>query len=268
MRKRRTSTVVLAITAATGLLLSACAPQAGTPVVQTVEVRVTEIVEKQVEVEKIVEVTATPVPEWTRPHPILSDIRVRRAIAHCTNPIELIGSVYGFLPEEQRTKQLMDTPIPKDSPWYAKNIDPNANIVTYEFNIEKGQALLDEAGWKLPEGGSIRVNDKGEPLAIRFTTTNAPFRQTWGAVWVSQLQKCGIQLLPSYIPGSIWFGGNSGLRRRDFDIGAFAWVGETEPPQPDALCLRPDPAAGQQLERPELHGLVQRARQHGDQTSR
>ena len=244
MQKRRTSTVVLAITAATGLLLSACAPQAGTPVVQTVEVRVTEIVEKQVEVEKIVEVTATPVPEWTRPHPILSDIRVRRAIAHCTNPIELIGSVYGFLPEEQRAKQVMDTPIPKDSPWYAKNIDPNANIVTYEFNIEKGQALLDEAGWKLPEGGRIRVNDKGEPLAIRFTTTNAPFRQTWGAVWVSQLQKCGIQLLPSYIPGSIWFGGNSGLRRRDFDIGAFAWVGTPEPPQPEAYTCdqipRPD----------------------------
>jgi len=46
MQKRRTSTVVLAVTAATGLLLSACAPQAGTPVVQTVEVRVTEVVEE------------------------------------------------------------------------------------------------------------------------------------------------------------------------------------------------------------------------------
>lgn len=227
---------VLAAAAAAGLILSACAPQGAAPIVQTVEVRVTEVVEVvkevQKEVEKVVEVTAAPVPEWTRPHPILSDIRVRQAIAHCTNPIELIGSVYGFLPEEQRTKQLMDTFIPKDSPWYAKNIDPNANIIQYTFDITRAGELLDEAGWKLPEGGRIRANDKGEPLAIRFTTTNAPFRQTWGAVWVSQLQKCGIQLLPSYIPGSIWFGGNSGLRRRDFDIGAFAWVGETEPPGP------------------------------------
>jgi ABC-type transport system substrate-binding protein len=233
MRNRKPH-VVLASAAAAGLILSACAPQGSAPVVQTVEVKVTEVVEvvKEKEVEKIVEVTATPIPEWTRPHPILSDVRVRQAIAHCTNPIELIGSVYGFLPEEQRAKQIMDTFIPKDSPWYAKNIDPNANVVTYEFNIEKAGQLLDEAGWKLPEGGRIRVNDKGEPLAIRFTTTNAPFRQTWGAVWVSQLQQCGIQLLPSYIPGSIWFGGNSGLRRRDFDIGAFAWVGETEPPGP------------------------------------
>ncbi len=177
------------------------------------------------------EVTATPIPEWTAPHPILSDERVRKAIAYCTDRNALIGSVYGYLPEEERNKLYMDTFIPKDSVWYAKNADPNANIVDYPYDPEKGAALLDEAGWKLPSGGTIRVNDKGEPLVLRFTTTNAPFRQTWGAVFVSSLQKCGIQLLPSYIPGSIWFGGNSGLRRRDFDLGAFAWVGETEPPR-------------------------------------
>ncbi len=225
---------VLGLSAAASMLLAACAGPAGTPIVQTVVVRETEVVveTKEVEkvVEKVVEVVATPVPEWTTPHPILSDIRVRQAIAHCTDRSALIGSVYGYLPEEDRAKLFMDTFIPKDSVWYAKNVDPNANIVDYPLDVEKGGQLLDEAGWKLPEGARIRVNDKGEPLALRFTTTNAPFRQTWGAVFVSSLQQCGIQLLPSYIPGSIWFGGNSGLRRRDFDIGAFAWVGETEPP--------------------------------------
>jgi ABC-type transport system substrate-binding protein len=225
---------VLGLAAAAGMILSACAPQAAAPVVQTVVVVETQVVEtvKEVEkeVEKVVEVTAAPAAEWTTPHPVLSDVRVRQAIAHCMNPSELIGSVYGFLPEEQRAKQVMDTFIPKDSPWYAKNINPDANIVQYTFDITKAGTLLDEAGWTLPEGAALRQNAAGEPLTIRFTTTNAPFRQTWGAVFVSQMQKCGIQLLPSYIPGSIWFGGNSGLRRRDFDIGAFAWVGETEPP--------------------------------------
>ncbi|MGQ9904642.1 MAG: ABC transporter substrate-binding protein [Anaerolineae bacterium] len=224
----RKLSAILGLTAATSMILSACAAPQGTPVVQTVVVP--QVVVETKEVERIVEITATPVPEWTTPHPILSDIRVRQAIAHCTDRSALIGSVYGYLPEEERAKLFMDTFIPKDSVWYAKNVDPNANIVDYPYDVEKGSQLLEEAGWKLPEGARIRVNDKNEPLALRFTTTNAPFRQTWGAVFVSSLQGCGIQLLPSYIPGSIWFGGNSGLRRRDFDIGAFAWVGEPEPP--------------------------------------
>ncbi|MFN3706347.1 MAG: ABC transporter substrate-binding protein, partial [Thermoflexales bacterium] len=195
------------VAAAGSLVLSACGPQP-TPIVQTVVVEKT--VETVREVEKQVEVTATPIPEWTAPHPILSDERVRKAIAYCTDRNALIGSVYGYLPDEERNKLYMDTFIPKDSVWYAKNVDPNADIVDYPYDPEKGAALLDEAGWKLPSGGTIRVNDKGEPLVLRFTTTNAPFRQTWGAVFVSSLQKCGIQLLPSYIPGSIWFGGNTG----------------------------------------------------------
>ncbi len=227
MRNRKPIFVVVA--AAASLVLSACGPQP-TPIVQTVVVEVEKETVREVEKEVRVEVTATPFPEWTAPHPILSDIRVRQAIAHCTDRNALIESVYGYLPEEERAKLYMDTFIPKDSVWYAKNVDPNANIVDYPFDPDRGAQLLEEAGWALPEGGSVRVNAKGEPLALRFTTTNAPFRQTWGAVFVSSLQKCGIQLLPSYIPGSIWFGGNSGLRRRDFDLGAFAWVGETEPP--------------------------------------
>jgi ABC-type transport system substrate-binding protein len=227
---------VLALAAMASMVLAACSQPA--PVVQTVVVRETaapaeaQVVESTVVVREtqVVEVTAAPAAEWTTPHPILSDVRVRQALAHCTDPNELIGSVYGFLPEEDRAKQVMDTFIPKDSPWYAKNINPDANIIQYTFDITRAGELLDEAGWTLGEGAAIRANAAGEPLALRFTTTNAPFRQTWGAVWVSQMQKCGVQLLPSYIPGSIWFGGNSGLRRRDFDIGAFAWVGETEPP--------------------------------------
>lgn len=232
---------VLSVVAAGSLILSACAQAA--PVVQTVVVKevqtVESIVTKEVvkevqttkEVVKEVAVTATPAfEEWKAPHPILADIKVRQAVAYCSNRNELIQSVYSYLPDADRAKLNMDTFIPKDSAWYAKTVNPNAAIIDYTFDITKAGTLLDEAGWKLPEGGTIRSNAKGDPLALRFTTTNAPFRQTWGGVFVRQMAKCGIQLLPSYIPGSIWFGGNSGLRRRDFDLGAFAWVGEAEPP--------------------------------------
>ena len=64
-------------------------------VVETQEVEtgeVEKVVTQQVEVVK--EVAAE---DFTTPHPILSDIKVRQAIAHCINRDELIASVYPFL---------------------------------------------------------------------------------------------------------------------------------------------------------------------------
>jgi len=66
-------------------------------------------------------------------------------------------------------------------------------------------------------------------LALSFTTTNAQFRQTWSAVFIRQMAACGIQVIPTYAPASWWFGSSTGLRRRDFELGAFAWVGQADP---------------------------------------
>jgi len=222
--------------AAASLILAACGAQ-GTPIVQTVVVtqevakEVVKEVVKEVQVEKTVEVVkevvATSAPEWTKPHPILSDVRVRQAIAQCSDRDALIASVYDYVSDEDKPKLRMDTFMPKTAEFYAKD---NPNIIDYKHDITAAGKLLDDAGWKLPEGGSVRENAAGEPLIIRFGTTNAAFRQTWAAVFEKQMSACGIVLQRSHVPGSIWFGGNSGLRRRDFDMGAFAWVGEAEPP--------------------------------------
>ncbi|NCC36839.1 MAG: peptide ABC transporter substrate-binding protein, partial [Chloroflexia bacterium] len=150
----------------------------------------------------------------------MSDINVRQAIAYCTNRPELIASVYPFLDEEQQTGLLMDTFIPK-SHWAV-----NTDVTTYPFDPEQGQALLEDAGWT---GTPIRANADGDPLALSFTTTNAQFRQTWSAVFIQQMAACGIQVIPTYAPGSWWFGSSTGLSRRDFELGAFAWVGQTDP---------------------------------------
>jgi ABC-type transport system substrate-binding protein len=226
------------VLATASMVLAACGnPAAAPPVIQTVVVEkevpkevvkeVEKIVEKQVEVAKEVvkEVVATSAPEWSTAHPILSNVKVRQAIAHCTDRDALIKVSYDFLPDADRAKLRMDTFMPKDAEFYAKE-----GVIDYTYDITAGGKLLDEAGWKLPEGGAVRANDKGEPLVLRFTTTNAAFRQTWAAVFEKQMSACGIVIQRSHVPGSIWFGGNSGLRRRDFDLGAFAWVGEAEPP--------------------------------------
>ncbi len=158
------------------------------------------------------------VEDFTTPHPILSDIRVRRAIAHCIDRDALIASVYPYV--EDPSALLMDSFLPKthwaysgpyDFPWY----DPEA-----------GKALLEEAGWT---GSPVRSNADGAVLSLKFTTTSAQFRQTWSAVMIQNLAACGIQIIPTYAPASWWFGDTTGLSRRDFELGAFAWVGQADP---------------------------------------
>lgn len=162
---------------------------------------------------------ATGVEDYTTPHPILSDIRVRQAIAHCIDRDALIASVYPYV--EDKSELRMDTFLPKTHWAYG------GNITDYPYDPEAGKALLEEAGWT--GDGPVRSNAAGDPLALKFTTTSAQFRQTWSAVMIQNLAQCGIQILPLYAPASWWFGDTTGLARRDFELGAYAWVGQADP---------------------------------------
>lgn len=198
-------------------LIAACGSQAAQqPIKETVVVKETSApVKETVVVEKEVSKDAS----FTTPNPILGELKVRQAIAYCTNRPELIKSVYPFLTEEQQKGLLMDTFLPK-SHWAATS----DGVTVYDFNPEKGKALLKEAGWE--EG----ANKDGAPLFLKFTTTNAAFRQTWATVLEQQLKdNCGITISRTHAPGSWWFGDTTGLARRDFELGAFAWVGQADP---------------------------------------
>ncbi len=165
----------------------------------------------------------------TTPHPILSDVNVRQAIAYCTDRPALIQAVYPFLDEAQQQRMLMDTFIPQGH-W----AQATENIQTYPFDPEKGKALLEESGWMPSEfEGEARVNEDGEALALKFTTTDANFRVTYATVLEQQLlENCGIQIIRTHAPASWWFGNATGLQRRDFELGAYAWVGEVSPADP------------------------------------
>jgi ABC-type transport system substrate-binding protein len=202
-------------------ILAACGTAQPQVIRETVVVVQTAEPIRETVVETVVVTEAVAPEPYTTPHPILSDIRVRQAIAYCTNRPELIASVYPYLTPEQQQELLMDTFLPK-AHWAAAK----ENITVYPFDPEKGKQLLEEAGWT---GSPIRSNANGEPLSLSFTTTNAQFRQTWSAVFIRQMQACGIQIIPTYAPASWWFGSSTGLRRRDFELGAFAWVGQADP---------------------------------------
>lgn len=198
-----------------GLLLAACQPQT---IVQTVEVT-KEVVQTQVvEQTQIVEVEREP---FTTPHPVIGDLRVRQAIAYCTNRPQLVQSVYDFVADPGAL--LMDSFIPTDHWAHADG------LVQYPFDPEKGKALLTEAGWTLAEGAGYRTNADGMELSLKFATTNAQFRQTWAAVFESNMKDCGIRIVRLHAPAAWWFGDTTGLQVRDFELGAFAWVGEADP---------------------------------------
>ena len=224
--------VLLGVLVVVSMVLTACpAPQP-----QVVEKIVTQVVEKEVkvvetqevvkEVEKVVTQQVEVVKEvaaedFTTPHPILSDVRVRQAIAHCINRDELIASVYSFVDDKAALR--MDSFLPKTH-WAYKG-----PYQDYPYDPAAAGKLLDEAGWKLKEGDTYRTNEAGEPLAVKFTTTTSAFRQTWAAVAEQNLLGCGIQLIRQHVPASWFFGDSTGLKRRDYELGAFAWVGQTNP---------------------------------------
>ena len=101
-------------------------------------------------------VTAVP------PHPLLSDVRIRRALAYCTDRPALIASVYPGLTAPQRQALLMDTFLPKTHPLYAA---PAADY-QYPFSPAQGRQLLEDAGWALPPGAIYRRNAGGYELAL------------------------------------------------------------------------------------------------------
>lgn len=218
---KQKSMLVLALVVIASLVLAACQPQT---IVQTVEVaKEVKVVETQVvEKTQVVEVERK---AFTTPHPILSDLKVRQAMYHCTNKLDLVKAGYPLISDEDAAKLVMDTFIPKSHWAYAGE----GAVQQYPFDPEKGAALLEEAGWKLPEGANVRQKDDGTVLALKFYTTTAAFRQAWAAVWEKQMAACGIQILRSHVPASWWFGDTTGLQVRDFEIGAFAWVGQADP---------------------------------------
>ncbi|MGH2628551.1 MAG: ABC transporter substrate-binding protein, partial [Anaerolineales bacterium] len=180
-------------------------------------------------VTRVVQVEVLP-PPFREPHPILSDVRLRRAVARCTDKQALVASVFPWMSPEMAAELVMDSFVPRQHWAY-----PGDQAITqYPFDPGRAAALLDEAGWRLVEGAEFRQNRAGEELALKLTTTTAVLRQAWAQVLESGLAECGIRLVRFHTPASWFFGDTTGLGRRDFELAGFAWVNGADP---DGLTL-------------------------------
>jgi peptide/nickel transport system substrate-binding protein len=123
-------------------------------------------------------------------HPLLSDPAVRKAIALLVDRASVQAHIYG------RTGVATGNFVNNPQRFVSKN-------TKWEFNIEKANRLLDQAGWaRGPDG--IRAKE-GKQLKLVFQTSiNAP-RQKTQAIVKQACQKAGIELELKSVTASVYF---------------------------------------------------------------
>jgi peptide/nickel transport system substrate-binding protein len=201
------------------------------------------------------------------PHPILSDLAVRQAIAMAINR-EAIAAPYG-------RGGTFTTNILADPPVYASSNNE------YDYDPMKAAELLEEAGWVDTNGDGIREKD-GVELRLTFQTSIQALRQQTQEQVKKDLEAIGIALELKQIDSSIFFGppqDTTDTRRQFYaDLEEFAFSNKSPDPTAYMAGWACDQIAQKENEwslpnwsrycNPEFDELFQQAANELDQTKR
>lgn len=124
------------------------------------------------------------------PHPFFSDLKVRQAFTYAVDR-EAIAALYGAA--FQPTSNILVSP--------AKYNSPNT---TFEYNLEKAAALLDEAGWVDTNDDGIRDKD-GKEMEVEFQTSANPLRQETQRIIQRALKSIGVDVEINVIDSGSFF---------------------------------------------------------------
>jgi peptide/nickel transport system substrate-binding protein len=163
-------------------------------------------------------------------HPAyFSDVRVRQAVALCTDRQTLINTILGGM------SSVPDGYIPAGSPLHA------SGLTEYGYDPSAGEALLEAAGWRLsasdPSGprlaeGIQGIKD-GTPLELNYITTSAAERTLVSTQIAKSLAQCGFQVSLQYLDQDTLYAAGPGgpLFGRQFDLAEFAMAPATSTPE-------------------------------------
>jgi peptide/nickel transport system substrate-binding protein len=129
-------------------------------------------------------------------HPFLSDIKVREAMALAIDKQTMVKQLYGET--GVATSNVLTTPANLAS----KN-------TTSEFNIERANKLLDDAGYK-KGGDGIRMSPDGVRMKVVFQTSINSLRQKEQAIVKDGWQKIGIETELKSIDAGVFFSSDPG----------------------------------------------------------
>jgi len=153
--------------------------------------------------------------------PILSDVNVRKAIAHCVDRDALIKQLVRGL------ATTVNSPIYQDRPEYDKSL-PN---IAYDPNTAK--SLLAQAGWADANGDGVldkAINGKNTPLTVTMLiNAGNELREALAVNLSEELRKIGIKMEIRKLEWSVF---QENQKARQFDLYIGGWINDPIPSDP------------------------------------
>lgn len=128
------------------------------------------------------------------PHPLFSDLKVREAFTLAVDRDTISEQLYG--PSGRPTANMIVSPEPFNSP-----------NTSYEFNLDRAKALLDEAGWTDTNGNGIRDKD-GVEMQVVFATSVNPLRQKTQEIVKQAWTELGVGVELKTVDAGVFFSGD------------------------------------------------------------
>ncbi|MDR1061872.1 MAG: ABC transporter substrate-binding protein [Clostridiales bacterium] len=184
--------------------------------------------------------------------PVMSDIRVRQAIAYGFNRALFVETYTGG------RSALTYAMAPRNSPTY-----PEESLFNkYEYSPEKAGALLDEAGW-LAGADGWRYKD-GQKLTINYTgiAENANDAMKT-AMLVEDCKLIGVELIPSYYDWATYM--DLVRTNPDTQMFGYAWTMSSDPYVATTLLRKDSINNDGYYDNPEFDRLVEAAKNSADE---
>jgi len=195
--------------------------------------------------------------EYERVHlntasPVLSDVRVRQAIAYAIDKRKLVEALtFG-------SATVADQDLPPFMWAHAED------VTRYEHDLPKARALLRAAGWIPGPDGDVVKNGNKMVLSIVYNQSNATRRAAVVQVQ-AMLKAIGIEVEIKGYQGALLFApvGQGGiLQNGKYDLAWTAWIAGIDPDQSSLFtCARRPPHGNNDYRycNPELDAAEQRA---------
>lgn len=165
--------------------------------------------------------------------PVLSDKRVRQALAYATDKTAIVSEDANGVNQTAETDQAPTS--------WARNAD----VKHYDFDLDKGRALLEAAGWHVGRGG-IRVKG-GRPLRVTLLSSGAVGSKTTERIIQDDWRAIGVDVVVEHVSetaldGSAAAGGIEA--NGNFDAVIEGWVNGVDPDDSTQFMCDMRPPAG------------------------